>query len=309
VDPNLRVGYSQTWQLSVQRDFPGALQLTATYLGIKGTRAIQEFLPNTYPIGAVNPCPSCPSGFIYMTSNGNSTREAGTLQLRRRLHSGFTATMQYTFSKSIDDAALGGRGQASAAVIAQDWLNLSNERSLSSFDQRHAVNLQVMYTSGMGIAGGTMVNGWRGALFKEWTIASQINAGSGFPLTPVYPLAVVGTGVTGPVRPDSTRVDVNAAPAGLYLNPAAYKAPAPGQWGNAGRNSITGPAQFSLNASLSRTFRMTDRINLDLRVDANNALNHVTFPSWNTTVGSAQFGLPTMANSMRSLQTTVRWRF
>ena len=123
VDPNLRVGYAQTWQLSVQVDLPRSLQLTATYQGIKGTHALQEFLPNTYPTGAVNPCPSCPSGFIYMTSNGNSTRESGTLQLRRRLHSGFTATMQYTFSKSIDDAALGGRGQSSAVVIAQDWLN------------------------------------------------------------------------------------------------------------------------------------------------------------------------------------------
>ena len=154
-----------------------------------------------------------------------------------------------------------------------------------------------------------MVKGWRGALFKEWTVTSQINAGSGFPLTPVYPLAVRGTGVTGPVRPDYTGADVNAAPAGLHLNPAAYVAPAPGHWGNAGRNSITGPSQFTLNASLSRTFRMTDRINLDLRVDANNALNHVTFPSWNTTVGNAQFGLPTVANPMRSLQTTLRWRF
>ena len=65
-------------ELSVQRDLPGALVMTATYLGIKGTRGVQEFLPNTYPIGtAVNPCPACPAGFIYMTSNGNSTRESG----------------------------------------------------------------------------------------------------------------------------------------------------------------------------------------------------------------------------------------
>ncbi len=38
VDPNFRVGYAQNWQLSVQRDLPGSLQLTANYLGIKGTR-------------------------------------------------------------------------------------------------------------------------------------------------------------------------------------------------------------------------------------------------------------------------------
>jgi len=55
VDPNFRVGYAQVWQLAVQSDLPGALQITATYLGIKGTRGVQEFLPNTYPNGAVNP--------------------------------------------------------------------------------------------------------------------------------------------------------------------------------------------------------------------------------------------------------------
>ena len=115
VDPNFRVGYAQNWQVSVQRDLPGSLVMTATYLGIKGTRAQQEFLPNTYPAGAVNPCPACPSGFTYLTSNGNSTREAGQFQLRRRLHNGFTATLQYTYSKSHRRRRLGGRGQGNSA--------------------------------------------------------------------------------------------------------------------------------------------------------------------------------------------------
>jgi len=128
-------------------------------------------------------------------------------------------------------------------------------------------------------------------------------------LTPIYHTAVIGTGVTGPVRPDYTGVPIYAAPAGRNLNPAAYQAPEPGHWGNAGRNSITGPSQFSMNASLARTFRTSDRTSLDLRVDASNILNHVTFPSWNTTVGSAQFGLPLTANAMRVFQTTARWRF
>ena len=72
VDPRFRIGYAQNWQLSVQRDLPFALQMVATYLGIKGTRGVQQFLPNTFPAGAVNPCLACPSGFSYMTSNGNS---------------------------------------------------------------------------------------------------------------------------------------------------------------------------------------------------------------------------------------------
>ena len=308
VDPNFRVGYSQNWQASIQRDLPRALVATVLYLGSKGTREMQEFLPNTYPAGATNPCTACPTGFVYLASNGNSTRHAGQLQLRRRLQSGFTATLQYTFSKSIDDSALGGRNQG-GYLIAQNWLDLAAERGLSNFDQRHQLSLQAQYTTGMGLHGGTLVNGWKGALFKQWTVVTQITAASGMPLTPVDFAAVGGTGVTGSIRPDYTGAPLYNPPTGLYLNPAAYAVPQSGQWGNAGRNSITGPSQFGLNASLGRIFQMTERISLDFRVDATNALNHVTFPSWNTTVTSTQFGLPNPANAMRSVQTSVRLRF
>jgi hypothetical protein len=326
IDPNFRPGYAQNWQLSVQRDLPASLQMTATYLGIKGTHGTQEFLPNTYPFGASNPCVACPAGYAYITSNGNSTRHALQIQLRRRLHSGFTASVMYTFAKAIDDdAVLGGPGAAggntppapgaSAAstprnlLIAQNWLDLSAERSLSSFDQRHLLNVQIQYTTGMGISGGTLLNGWRGALLKEWTFLSTITAGSGLPLTPLYLAPAEGTGFTGTLRPNYTGESVYSAPPGLSLNPKAYAAPVSGQFGDAGRFSITGPTQFTMSASLGRTFRLTDRLNADLRVDATNPINHVTFPSWDTTFGSKQFGLPLTANAMRSIVTRFVVRF
>ena len=337
VDPNFRVGYAQTWQLAVQSDLPGALQMTATYSGIKGTRGVQEYLPNTYPIGAANPCPKCPAGFIYRTSNGASTRESGSIQLRRRLRSGFTASLQYTYSKSIDDdSVLGGQGPvatttstgttvASAspqtAVVAQNWLDLSAERGLSTFDQRNLLNAQIQYTTGVGLGGGALLGGWRGKVLRRWTVLGQIVAGSGLPETPVYLAAVTGTGVTGSIRPSITGAPLYAAPAGRHVNPAAYMAPLAGAWGDAGRNSITGPGQFTFNASLQRSFRLKDRYNLDLRVDSTNLLNHVVFTSWNTTLNptsnpalsaasnSPLFGLPAAANAMRSLQTTLRLRF
>jgi hypothetical protein len=161
----------------------------------------------------------------------------------------------------------------------------------------------------MGLGGGTLLSGWRGALFKDWTVLTQINAGSGFPLTPVFPQTIKGTGITGPLRPDYTGAPLYDSPQpGLALNPAAFAQPV-GHWGTAGRNSITGPDTFTLAASLARTFRVDERRSLDLRFDAANALNHVTFPSWVTTVGSSQFGLPLAANAMRTIQTTLRVRF
>jgi hypothetical protein len=334
IDPDFRVGYAQNWDLSLQRDLPGSLQLTATYLGIKGTRGVQEYLPNTYPAGGVNPCPTCPAGFAYFASNGNSTRQAGQVQLRRRLHNGLTGTVQYIYSKSLDDdSALGGQGATlqtqsttilpwltlttagssgtsqGAPTIAQNWLDLSAERGRSTFDQRHLLTVLTQYTTGMGLGGKTLLSGWKGTLFKEWTFLTEITVGSGLPQTPIYLAAVPGTGVTGSIRPDYTGAPLYTAPSGLFLNPAAYAAPLAGQWGSAGRDSITGPAQFALNASMGRTFRLRDRLNLDLRIDSTNFLNHPTFTGWNSTINSAQFGLPAAANAMRSVQTTMRLRF
>jgi trimeric autotransporter adhesin len=337
IDPVFRPGYAQNWQFSVQRDLPSSLLLTATYLGTKGAHGAQEFLPNTYPVGAANPCLMCPVGFAFLSSSGESTRQAGQLQLRRRLHNGLTGTLQYTFSKSIDDdAMLGGQGATlvtqntpqspysfnvamssgtnstsspASPTIAQNWLDLRGERGPSTFDQRHLLTAQLQYTTGMGFGGKTLMSGWQGLLLKEWTFVTQINVASGLPETPIFLAAVPGTGVTGTIRPDVTGAPIYRAPAGLFLNPAAYAPPSPGQWGQAGRDSIGGPGEFGLNASIGRVFRLHDRLNLDFRFDAANMLNHVTFTNWNSVINSAQFGLPVAANAMRSLQATLRLRF
>ena len=120
---------------------------------------------------------------------------------------------------------------------------------------------------------------------------------------------IAGTGVTGSLRADYTGAPVDRAPVGFFVNPAAFAPPAEDRWGNAGRNTITGPSQLVMNASLGRTLRSNERVSFDVRVDAMNALNSVNYSRWNTIVGNAQFGLPTGANAMRTVQLTGRVRF
>jgi hypothetical protein len=332
VDPNYRIGYAQIWQASVQRDLPAALQIVATYSGVKGTHGAQQFLPNSHPIGATEACASCPSGFVYRASGGNSIREAGEVQLRRRLRNGLTASLDYTYSKSVDDdAVLGGQGYVTASVqsqnatsasatastvsIAQNWLDLRAERALSTFDQRQLLKVTAQYTSGEGIGGGTLMSGWRGRLLKEWTLLGTLSAGTGLPETPIYPNAVPGTGFNTVIRPSLTGAPIYSSATGTNLNASAYKEPATGEWGTAGRDSIMGPGQFTLNSSLARTFRPHGRLYLDLAVNATNLLNHPDLTSWDTDWNDAslsnsqQFGRPISANAMRSLQTTIRLRF
>ena len=238
------------------------------------------------PVGRGQPVRRVPQRLFLYDVERQLDPPGRNFQLRRRLRRGFTSESNTRGRKRLDNAALGGTG----FLIAQNWLDLRAERGRSNFDQRHVVVFQTQYTTGAG-SGGFLTTAAR-ALFREWTVVTQLNYGTGLPLTPTSFSPVSGTGVTGSIRANYTGADPYDAPAGLHLNPAAYTAPGADQWGNAGRNTITGPAQFSLNASASRTFRWGDHLNADLRVDATNALNHPVFPSWNTVITSAQFGLP-----------------
>jgi hypothetical protein len=310
VDTGFRPGRARNWSISVQHDLPGSLTAIASYLGATGAHLVQASLPNSYPPGGTNPCPSCPSGYVYVTTGGTSLRNAAQLTIRRRLHNGLTASAQYTLSKSTDDASTFSNTTLSPASlsVAQNWLDLGAERGPSSFDQRHLVTAQIQYTTGVGVTGGTLADGLWGSIYKDWTVASQLTAGSGLPFTPVSFVAVSGTGFVG-IRPHLTGAPLLPAPAGAYANPAAYATPAPGTWGDAGRNSMRGPAQFGLDANVARVFRVRGKTSVEWRITATNVLNRVTFSAINTSVSSPQFAQPTQANPMRRIQMTLRYRF
>jgi len=307
IDPNYRVGYAQTWSLTIQHDLPFAFFGTAGYLGTKGTRLDQQFIPNSVAPGAVES--ALPHNYTYETSNGNSEYHAAQFQLNRRSRGGIMSRASYQFSKSIDNAGTGGRGQGNTPV-AQNWLDLSAERGLSSFDARHNLSLQVQYTTGMGVSGGTLLNGWKGALAKDWTISTNVSVRSGNPFTATVGgnrSQVSGTAVANTVRADASGLPVEAD--GMLFNTAAFTQPLAGLWGTAGRNTIPGPTVFSLDGSLGRVFRFGERRSADLQFQAQNILNRVTITNWGTVLGSSTYGLATGASGMRRVTINLRFRF
>jgi trimeric autotransporter adhesin len=307
IDPNYRVGYAQTWNFSLQHDLPFSLFATAGYLGTKGTRLDQQFLPNSVAPGLT--ASTLPTGYTFETSNGDSIYHAAQFQLNRRFHGGLMTRASYQFSKSIDNAGTGGRGQGNTPV-AQNWEDLSAERGLSSFDARHNLTVNFQYSSGMGMSGGTLLNGWKGALLKDWTLGGSISLKSGLPFTATIGgnrSQVSGTAVSNTVRADSTGDSVKAS--GLLFNTAAFTEPAAGTWGNAGRNTIPGPTTFNLNGTFGRIFRFGERRSADLQVQAQNLLNRVTITNWGTVLGSSTYGLASSAATMRKVTVELRFRF
>jgi hypothetical protein len=306
IDPNYRVGYAQIWQLSLQNDLGHALVGTITLRRTKGTRLDQQYLPDSRPPGSTA-IATGPAGYIYEQSNGDSSMNAIDLQLQRRFRSGISANAIYSFSKSIDDASTQG-----GAVEAQNWQLLTAERGLSPFDARHTLTAMWQYSTAVGTSGGTLVNGFKGALLKDWTFQNSITLHTGNPLNVISGgnrATTTGTGITGSVRADATGLPLFPATPGDGFNLDAFSAPAAGMWGDAGRDTIPGPIVVSINASLGRVFRIGERRSIDLRYDVTNALNHVTITSWGTTINNSTFGLPTNAAAMRSMTLNLRFRF
>ena len=71
---------------------------------------------------------------------------------------------------------------------------------------------------------------------------------------------------------------------------ALFAAPAPGSIGNTGRNFFLAPRYFQWDTSLSKKFKVTERVNFDLRFDARNVLNRPSFDNPTALITSAIFG-------------------
>jgi hypothetical protein len=313
VDRNYRDMYAQSWNVGIQTDLPGSLVGEISYLGTKGTRLDVQEMPNQAPPGSPLTSEQRMAignavGFIYDTPVGNSIYHAAQARLNRRFRRGISFNLQYTFAKSIDNSStLGGVGN----TVAQNFYNLSAERGLSSFDRRHSFTANYVLTSPVGGTSGFLANkGWIESALKDWTLSGSATIQTGAPLTARVlgnQSDTAGTGTVGSGRAQATGLPVDSGTG--FFNLLAFTTPPVGQFGNAGRNTIPGPGVFSMNLSLQRTIPLTERLRLQIRVDATNFTNHVNIASFGTIVNSLNYGVPSSAASMRTLSGTLRFNF
>jgi len=308
INPDFRVGYSTNWQLYVQQNLMANTVASVTYFGVKGTALTQQLYPNTAPVPAnqkstyVAPCTPgfyCPVGYLYETSNGNSIDNGLQLQLQRRLRSGFGGNVTYTINHAIDDAPSGN--------ATQNWQDLAAERARSAGIRAQTLNVQLQYSTGVSAAGGGLVSGWKGVLFRDWTVMPGVVVASGAPITIDASQLALGGAPNGNIR-----VNYLGGPAYIdgRLNAAAFAVPV-GTYGNLGRDALNGPMLFSTSLTALRTFRLADRKNLTFSINATNPINHPTVSSWNLNFSPAntQFGLPAAYSTMRQIAANVRFNF
>ena len=313
VDRGYRTGYAQTWNFSLQHSLTRTTVLELGYLGTKGTRLDIQRMPNRAAPGSPLTAEERRRignavGFTWDSSEGNSIYHGGQVRLMRRMARGVSANLLYVYSKSIDNASTLGGG---AAVVAQNDKDLRAERGRSSFDQRHSLSLFYVFSSPVRDGGTVLASSpWLARLLKDWSLSGGLTASSGTPLTARVLGNLSDTGGTGAVgsgRADATGLPIHTQTG--FFNLAAFTAPRPGTFGNAGRNTIDGPTRLSLSLSLARTIQLGERRMVEFRVDSQNFTNHVSYTNLGTVVNAADYGLPTATAPMRRVTAQLRLRF
>ena len=71
-----------------------------------------------------------------------------------------------------------------------------------------------------------------------------------------------------------------------WFNPAAYANPAPGTFGDSGRNTLVGPGFFNADLSVGKTFRLPyEGMKLEVRADMYDVFNHINYAYPDANVG------------------------
>jgi hypothetical protein len=316
---NLPNPYVFVYSLEIQQQLPENFVLTYGYQGSE-TRKETRLLNQNYVFGAVNP--AIQNAFVVEPDiNGNFN--ALLVRLNRTFANNFQLTMNYRWSKSLDELSYGGPGFVTNQTFPSD---LKLEYGPSDFDVRHYIN--VSGTWNLPLTGrkdllGTLLGGFQ--------LSGIFSFNTGMPWTPVtyaYCLPQPGTCIS-PTRP----TEVLQPP--VYSNStAALTTPGlnfPGGGGHyfaspqgttlpaIGRNSFRGPDFKTVDLSLSKNFRLDtfgapEGSLVQLRMNAYNVFNILNlspfnFGDPNTNINDPTFGRALSATSGRVLELEARFQF
>jgi hypothetical protein len=256
----------------------------------------------------------------YKTSGGHDNYNSMMLQLSRRAQTGVSVNAQYTLGRSKGNTA-GSNEALTAANNARALSEFDYDNGYNNFDVRHTFNLSLLYPLpyGHGRAFGQNASALTQALLGGWDIGGIVNARSG---TPVNVIIVrpdfLYRDASGAVfvNPAADRVAIINTPGGgnsrnirrpdlipgvspflnqggvLFLNPAAFATPAPGQFGNLERNSIHGPNFKQADFFFAKHFNAGGTRDVEFRGEVFNLFNTVNFTN---PVGTLPNALPTAA--------------
>jgi hypothetical protein len=284
------------------------MTLRVAYLGSRGYHEITRGDANK-AVPVICPASPCPAGLAngtkyFPTPVRRRNPNLGTMgiffssainnfngfyiDLNRRFRGGLAFRANYTHGKSLDNSSsvTGSQAGGNPGVLL-DPEDRMRDYGLSVFDVRDRFSMNSTYELPLG-PGQTFLTGATGItgkLVSGWQVNAILGLQSGFPFTPILGFNRSRDGdIPGfPDRPDMAPgrtlkgIYTDFRKTGRWVDPTAFALQAAGTYGNAGRNILIGPGLVSLDMSLFKTTRLTERWGLQFRAEAFNLPNRTNF--------------------------------
>ncbi|MGH9658969.1 MAG: TonB-dependent receptor domain-containing protein [Bryobacteraceae bacterium] len=314
--------YVQQWSFGFQRELPWRLFAEANYVGTKTTHlnTLRNF---NQPIAGVLPYPGF-GQIEYRDPLGNSNYHGLDFVFQRRFSQGLGFRTAYTLGKSIDNTAehlsVGG-----SSSFNQNGRDFRSWRGPSDFDIRHRFVLSYVYELPFGAGKPWASSGPLSWIAGGFQTSGSFTTTTGRPFTPRAGAnnSSIDNGLHQALpnvagKPlQSTNIDCwfyssnSSACRALFSGQTdALVRPAPGVFGNAGRNILRGPTADLFDFALHRSFPLGERRVLTLRWEVFNLTNTPFFGLPTVDITNAAVGaITTLAGDARIMQFALTLKF
>jgi hypothetical protein len=327
---NFKTPLMYNWNIAVEQQISPTVSSRIAYVGSHGSHLFT--CPEINPAvqtGSTDSTGNENARRIYQgytsiaisTMGGNSNYEALQATLAKRASHGLSGTLNYTWSKSLDNipyqTPVTSAGNGAGYVMPY---YLPNHKALdygpSVFDHRNNLSLSYVWqfpkTTSAPFAVREVVNGWQ--------TTGILGIHSGDPLDVILgsdvSLAGLGTGVDVPIstgRGYGGNACAFGTPASTvcvnYLDPTAFAKPANDTFGNVKKDSFVGPRYINWDGGLTREFPIKERNRLLFRAEYFNLLNHTNLGDPTLSETSASFGRITSDSAPRIAQLSLKLLF
>ena len=314
---DMRPPYSNQWNVSLQRQVGAAWMLSANYISNRGHRLPigDQLNPAVYSPGATtattsqrraltlqNPAQGRFYGSITgVKPIGTSEYQGLLLSAQHRSSNGLFVSGNWTMSTCTSDV-INYEPSVAGIELTRPGDPAFDRGSCGITDQRHVVNLSTVYQV-PGVSGGVL-----GMLSSDWQVSAIVSARSGghFSATTGVDNALNGQANQ---RPSQVSDTVYLSDGYKWLDPAAFRAPAAGAFGDLENNSLVGPSRFNVDMGLTRSFRVGGQHQVQFRAEAFNVLNRVHLNNPVSALNNPNFGVITSAGDSRIIQLALKYTF
>jgi hypothetical protein len=286
--------YTMEWFFDVQRQLPGNILLTTSYLG-EGFRQLPYSVNMNTPYGPgpgtlQNRRPYPFFGSIAEYPAGvTGSYHALTLKAEKRYSNGLVFLTSYTWSHDIGD----GTGLLNDDTASnRNPYNLALDYGNEPYDRRQALTSSVAYDLPFGKGRHWLnTNGPASWSLGGWQVGGILTLQSGQYFTPTLSVDLTNTGTTNfpnvtsdPNLPSGQRTIQNWFKLSAFVLPQSYV------YGNAGRGIVEGPPMHNMDLKIGKSFFFRERYRVDFRAEMFNFTNTPHFALPNATVNSPQEG-------------------